>query len=144
MNDMWMSANQVVLQNQRIQIKINSAFNQRLEQFTNHIEAMPDNAPVKAMFICLILAWICFLLPIVLLGLVGWALNIAAFVLAIICMVKGKTGKVVIGLILSIAGSAIVYFIGLAIFAAVIFNHNHNQKQEAIETVITTTTYQQQ
>jgi hypothetical protein len=42
MNDMWMSANQVVLQNQYVQIQINSAFNQRLEQFTNHIESMND------------------------------------------------------------------------------------------------------
>jgi len=82
-----------------------------------------SKAPTKAMFICLIIAWIFFLIPFPFLGIIGLVLNFAAFILSIICMAKGKTGKGILGLILSIIVSAIIYFIGLAIFASIIAQH---------------------
>lgn len=71
--------------------------------------------PVKAGWICLIVAWALFLVPIPGLGLAGWAFNLAAFIISIIVMVKGRVGAGVAQMVCSIAVSPIIYFIGLGI-----------------------------
>ncbi len=81
----------------------------------------PKAAPVKATWICLVIAWVLFLVPIPGAGMVvGWPLNLVAFILAIVVMARGRTVPGLIPLISSLVVSPIVYFIGLAIFAAVI------------------------
>lgn len=83
-------------------------------------EATPATkpAPVKAAWICLIIAWVLFLLPIPGVGMfVGWPLNLVAFILAIVVMTRGLTGKGLIPLIASLVVSPIIYFIGLAVLA---------------------------
>lgn len=77
------------------------------------------SAPVKATWVCLILAWVLFLVPLPGLGMfIGWPLNLVAFILAIVVMARGFTGKGLLPLIASLIVSPIVYFIGLAIFGA--------------------------
>lgn len=75
-----------------------------------------SSAPVKAAFICLLLAWAMAILPIPFISMGGMVVfNITAFVLAIICMTKNavKSG----GLVLAgaIFGTPIMYFIGYAL-----------------------------
>lgn len=80
-----------------------------------------SKAPVAATWICLVLAWVFFLLPIPLVSLVvGSVLNIVAFILAIVVMVRGSTGKGLFPLLCSILVSPAVYFLGLAILGAAI------------------------
>lgn len=75
-------------------------------------------APVKATWVCLIVAWVLFLLPIPGAGLfVGWPLNLVAFILAIVVMARGFTSKGLIALIASLVVSPAIYFIGLAVLA---------------------------
>lgn len=79
-----------------------------------------NNAPVKAAFICLFMAWAMAILPIPFISMGGMvAFNIVAFVLAIICMSKNavKNG----GLVLAgaIVGTPIMYFIGIAIIGLI-------------------------
>ena len=71
--------------------------------------------PVKAGWICLFVAWALFLIPIPGLGLIGWALNLAAFVISIIVMVKGRVGAGVAQMVCALAVSPIIYFAGLGI-----------------------------
>ncbi len=76
----------------------------------------PKNAPVKATWVCLIVAWVLFLLPLPGVGLfVGWPLNLVAFILAIVVMARGSTSKGLIPLLASLVVSPIVYFIGVAV-----------------------------
>lgn len=84
------------------------------------IEA-PRAAPIKATWVCLVLAWVLFLVPVPGAGLfVGWPLNLVAFILAIVVMARGRTAGGLIPLICSIVVSPIVYFVGLAIFGATV------------------------
>jgi len=54
--------------------------------------ATASQAPVKATWVVLLLAWLMFLLPLPGTGvLVGWPLNLVAFILAIVVMAKGRT-----------------------------------------------------
>lgn len=63
----------------------------------------------------------CFLIPFPGLGLfLGWPLNLAAFMLAIVAMSTGGAMKGLLQLMGSLIVSPVVYFIGLAIFAAAI------------------------
>jgi hypothetical protein len=71
--------------------------------------------PVKAGWICLIVAWVLFLIPIPGLGIIGWALNLAAFIISIIVMVKGRVGAGVAQMVCALAVSPIMYFVGLGI-----------------------------
>ncbi len=71
--------------------------------------------PVKAGWICLIVAWIFFLIPILGFGIIGWALNLAAFIIAIIVMVKGRVGAGVVLLVCAFVVSPLMYFVGLGI-----------------------------
>ncbi|MEJ2683237.1 MAG: hypothetical protein P8Z71_02430 [Candidatus Sulfobium sp.] len=77
--------------------------------------------PVKAGWSCLIAAWALFLIPIPGLGMIGWALNLAAFIISIIVMVKGRVGSGVAQMVCSLALSPLVYFIGLGILGHFLF-----------------------
>jgi hypothetical protein len=83
-------------------------------------------APIKATWVCLIVAWVLFLIPIPGAGLfVGWPLNLVAFILAIVVMARGFTGKGLIPLLASLVVSPIVYFIGIAVLAGAISSAAH-------------------
>ncbi len=75
-------------------------------------------APVKAMWVCMIIALILFIAPIPGTIFLAMPVNLAAFILAIVCIVKGSVGQGIIGLIGTSIGATIFYFIGLALFTA--------------------------
>jgi hypothetical protein len=82
----------------------------------NAARASASSSASKAAWICLAIAWVCFLLPLPGVGLfVGWPLNLAAFVLAIVAMAKGGAMAGLIQLIASLVVSPIVYFLGVTI-----------------------------
>ena len=82
-----------------------------------------NSAPVKAAIICLVLAWVFALLPIPFISMTGMiAMNIVAFILAIICMSKSAVKNGVIVLVGSLIGTPIMYFLGLALFGSVLGN----------------------
>lgn len=67
-------------------------------------------------WLCLFIAWICFVVPVPGIGVfVGWPLNLVAFILAIVIMVRGYTLKGLIPLVSSLVISPIIYLIGLAV-----------------------------
>jgi len=71
--------------------------------------------PIKAGWISLVVAWVLFLIPIPGLGMIGWALNLAAFIISIIVMVKGRVGAGVAQMVCALTVSPIMYFVGLGI-----------------------------
>ncbi len=75
-------------------------------------------APVKAMWICMLLGWLLFVLPIPGTIFLAGPLNLAAFILAIVCLVRSRVGQGVIGLVGTTIVAAVVYFIGLALLGA--------------------------
>jgi len=82
--------------------------------------AAPSSSASKAAWICLAIAWACFVLPIPGIGLfIGWPLNLVAFILAIVAMAKRGATAGLWQLLASLVVSPIVYFIGLAIMAAI-------------------------
>lgn len=84
----------------------------------NAIAAPATPAASKAAWICLAIAWACFLLPIPGIGLfIGWPLNLVAFILAIVAMAKRGAMSGLWQLLASLIASPIVYFIGLAVLA---------------------------
>lgn len=92
-------------------------------------------APVLATLVCLGVAWLLFLIPIPGAGLfVGWPLNLVAFVLAIVVMVRGKTLVGILALLATLILSPIVYFIGLAIFGAAISSAPYENYKERAQT----------
>lgn len=112
------------------------------------IGATPETktAPVKATWICLIVAWVLFLLPIPGVGMfVGWPLNLVAFILAIVVMARGYTSKGLIPLIASLLVSPIVYFIGLAVLAgAAVSGDAYNEYKARAEAANTASSEQAQ
>ena len=85
---------------------------------TGNVQANPAG---KAAWIVLVIAWICFLVPIPGLGLfLGWPLNLVAFILAIVAIAKGGAMKGVFQLICSLVVSPIVYFVGFVLFAGAV------------------------
>jgi hypothetical protein len=78
-----------------------------------------NTAPVKATWILLAVAWVLFAIPFPGTGVIGWIVNFAAFIMAIVVMVKGRVASGVIQLICSIIVSPIIYFICvMVLFAA--------------------------
>jgi hypothetical protein len=77
--------------------------------------------PVRAGWICLVVAWAFFLIPIPGLGMIGWAFNLAAFIISIIVMVKGRVGAGVAQMVCTLTVSPVIYFIGLGILAHFLF-----------------------
>lgn len=76
--------------------------------------ALPK-APVAAMWICLALAWVFFIIPIPGTIFIAGPLNLAALVLAIVCLTRSATLHGVLGLIGTTVVSAIAYIIGLTL-----------------------------
>lgn len=77
---------------------------------------VPRKGAKSAANACLVVAWICFLLPIPGLGLfVGWPLNFVAFLLAIFGMAKGGAKMGFWQPLESLIVSPIVYLIGWAV-----------------------------
>ena len=82
-------------------------------------------AASRAAWVCLLLAWVCFIVPIPGIGLfVGWPLNFVAFILAIVAMAKRGVMSGLIQLLASLVASPIVYVVGLAIFGAALTGVN--------------------
>jgi hypothetical protein len=78
-----------------------------------------STAASTASWVCLVIGWICFIVPIPGIGLlIGWPLNLVAFILAIVAMAKRGAMSGLLQLLASLIVSPIVYFIGLAIFGA--------------------------
>jgi hypothetical protein len=69
-------------------------------------------APVWAMWICLILAWLFFVVPIPLTVFLAIPLDIAAFVMAIICLIRGRPVQGILGLVGSTMVSILLYIVG--------------------------------
>ena len=78
--------------------------------------AQRPNKAGRAAWICLGIAWVSFLLPVPGLGLLGWALNFAAFILAIIAMSNHGAMAGLFQLLSSLLVSPFVYLIGVLIF----------------------------
>ncbi|MDR2711229.1 MAG: hypothetical protein LBB65_07925 [Burkholderiales bacterium] len=82
---------------------------------TPSVEA--KKAPVAAMWIVMILAWVCFLLPFPFTGIfIGAPLTLAAFILAIVCLAKNRVAHGVIGLFGTLIVSTVLFFAGGAVF----------------------------
>lgn len=80
-----------------------------------------DNTAGRAAWICLVIAWLTFLVPIPGIGiLIGGPLNLVALILAIVAMAKFGTNAGIWPLLASLIASPILYLIGLAVFASVI------------------------
>ena len=79
--------------------------------------AVVQKAPVKPMYICLLIAWGIFMLPIPNLGIVAYSLILISFILSIICLFKNDIKNGITGLLLVFIGSPIVFIICRAIFA---------------------------
>lgn len=89
------------------------------------VAAPKNTAPVLAGWICLSLCWFLFLVPIPFCGLstiLGWALNLAGLILAIIVMSKGRTTPGIIQLVCAIVVSPILFGIGIFFTAATTLN----------------------
>lgn len=87
----------------------------------NTTNASGSPAASRAAWICLAIAWICFIVPIPGIGLfIGWPLNLVAFILAIVAMAKRGALSGLFQLLASLIASPIIYFIGLAIFGAAV------------------------
>lgn len=78
----------------------------------------PSHPAGAAAWMLLAIAWLCFLIPFPGLGFfIGWPLNLAAFILAIVAMSHGGARKGIAPLLLSLMVSPLVYFAGIAVFA---------------------------
>ena len=80
-----------------------------------------QRAPVKAGWICLCIAWALFIIPVPGIGIIGWALNLAAFIISIIVMVKDRVGAGVAQMVCTLVVSPVIYFIGLGILGHYLF-----------------------
>ena len=78
--------------------------------------APAPNTAGKAAWICLGIAWLCFLVPVVGLGFLGWSLNLVAFILAIVAMARLGAMAGLFQLLASLLVSPFVYAIGLLLF----------------------------
>jgi hypothetical protein len=100
------------------------------------VQQNTSTAPVKAAIICLALAWVFALLPIPVISMGGMVVfNIAAFILAIICMSKNAVKPGVGVLAGSIIGTPIMYFIGIAILGLGVANSVKGYNDHAAQTV---------
>ncbi|ART62760.1 hypothetical protein [Kushneria marisflavi] len=71
-------------------------------------------APVALTWVVLGVAWGAFLLPQAGTGLlVGWPLNLVAFCLAIVILVRGRTVAGILAMVASVVVSPLIYLLGL-------------------------------
>ncbi len=83
--------------------------------------------PVLAMWICMILGWIALVAPVLFTVFLGVPLAIAAFVLAIKCLRRGRKFQGILGCIGSTVGSTIAYIIGLTIVGVMVAAEYHDE-----------------
>ena len=77
------------------------------------------NTAGKAAWICLAIAWLMFLVPMPGTGLlIGWPLNLVAFVLAIVAMSTHGAQGGIWQLLASLVVSPVMYLIGFGVMAA--------------------------
>jgi hypothetical protein len=72
-----------------------------------------SKTPVWAMWICLLLAWLFFVLPLPFTVILAFPLDIAAFIMAIICVIRGRVIHGILGLVGSSLVSTLLYVIGI-------------------------------
>ena len=65
----------------------------------------------RAAWTCLIIAWVFFILPIPGFGIIGWMLNLVAFILAIVAMAQSGAMAGLWQLLASLIISPIVYWV---------------------------------
>ena len=81
---------------------------------TMSMSKAPRAAPVSLVWIVLGIAWGAFLLPQAGSGLlIGWPLNLIAFCLAIVTMVRGRTVAGIVAMAASVVVSPLIYLLGL-------------------------------
>ena len=98
-------------------------------------EVAQVNIAGKAAWVCLAIAWVAFLVPFPGLGLlVGWPLNLVAFILAIVAMSKMGAGAGLWQLLASLLASPVIYFIGWAVlFGMAGTGHSHSTSGSAAQ-----------
>ena len=97
-------------------------------------------APITAMWITLVAAWVLFLIPIPGTGLfVGWPLNLVAFIIAIVVMTRGRTAQGLIGLISSLVVSPIIYFGSFVLMAALLGSGSYDDYKRFADEAATAT-----
>lgn len=80
-----------------------------------------SNSAGTAAWVCLAIAWVCFLVPIPGIGVfIGWPLNLVVFILAIVAMSQNGAMAGLFQLLSSLIVSPIVYFLGLALMVALV------------------------
>ena len=77
----------------------------------NEVVVQRRSTAGRAAWTCLIIAWVFFILPIPGFGLVGWMLNLAAFILAIVAMAQSGAMAGLCQLLASLIISPIVYWV---------------------------------
>ncbi len=83
-------------------------------------DAVAGKAPVTAGWVLLGVTWLLFLIPFPGLGILGWVVNLVAFIVAIIVITRDEVAHGAIQLVCSLVVSPIVYFIGLVLFVGVL------------------------
>ncbi len=86
-----------------------------MDNYRERTDLVDPQAPVKAGWVCLVVAWALFIIPIPGLGVIGWAVNLAAFIISIIVMVKGRVATGVAQMVCALTASPVIYLIGLGI-----------------------------
>jgi len=98
-------------------------------------------APVKAMWVVLILAWVFFLLPLPGTGIfIAGPLNLVALILAVLCLTRGNVLHGVIGLVGGLVVSGILFFVGTAGMIGSALNDMEGKPSSHVKTAPATTT----
>lgn len=80
-----------------------------------------SRGPVTAAWVCIVIGWLFFLLPIPLVSIaVGGLFLSIALILSIVVLAKGTIGQGVLQILVNLIGSPIIYFIGLALFGSML------------------------
>ncbi len=97
-----------------------------MNQIAQVANAPVSAAPIKAGWICLLVTWGLFLIPIPGFGLIGWTINFAAFIVAIVVIARGQAMMGIVQIISSIVVSPLIYFIGLSLMVFILGTQTSN------------------
>lgn len=78
-----------------------------------------SRGPIIAMWVCVACAWFMFLTPLPFISIVAWAVNLAAFILAIVCLARSVILHGILGIVCSTLGSIIMYLVGMSLMLGV-------------------------
>ncbi|MCL2831441.1 MAG: hypothetical protein FWD77_12015 [Betaproteobacteria bacterium] len=99
-------------------------------------QGLAKKAPVKAMWIVMVLAWVFFLLPLPGTGIfIAGPLNLAAFILAIICLTRSSVAQGVMGLIGTLVVSSLLFMFGGALMIGSALHGMDKKHSEKVENV---------